>query len=428
MGIHYRYGGSTAKRTIRCTGWAALARKLEADIIAAGGVIVDKSSIHADRGSMLHLACETLERDNLEYQDLLDLGIQYNGFKLTPELIDTKVVPAMEALDDLVYKYGVKHVVTEEVIKVNDLVGGTIDIYAEAVKVLVFADFKFGEGIMVYAEKCAQLLFYAWAKMTTSKFPKPIDEYEKIILAIIQPADRREEPLDIWEVSVQDVFDFGHEFLKAVDLAEKTKAGDNLCTGDHCQFCPCAGLGDCPAKENENETNIEALKLLDSDYPNETSLKVLDKKDNLHTLKLSEALDIIEKLEPWIKQVRSFACKQLEVGAEVEDWKLVIKRPTKKWDDPLRMEKYLKRKLGAANAMESKLISPAKAVKAAKVAGVKLRLKGAINTDSSGTTLVRASDPREAVLSDYALGEQLKLLGGEDEKVIFNEELKLIKD
>lgn len=419
MGFHFRYGGSTAKRTLKCAGWAAMAKQLE----EKNGK-VDDSSVHADRGTMLHEACEILEKEGLEYDELLERGVSYNGIHLTEDLLNTKVIPAMESLEDVIEEYGLTTIRTEELITYSDLIGGTIDLTGESDDVLFFGDYKFGEGIMVYAEDNDQLLFYGWTKITTAKFKHPLSHYKKVVLAIIQPADRREEPLDVWVVTIEDLIAFGVRFLDAVDVAEESKPGENLCTGDHCQFCPASGLGDCPAKVNEANYNLEQLQKLDNDYPAGNTFELLEKSDkknpkkgDFRSLDLTEALELIDKLEPWIKDVRSFACKQLELGAEVDGWKLVQKRATKHWVNVARITNYLKRKLGAAHAMESKVISPAKAISTAKTLDVKLRLKDHIDASSSGTTLARESDKRPAVMSQADAAKQLRLLdeGGEDE-------------
>ena len=86
MSKHYRYGGSTASRTINCPGWRSLADTLpEQD-----------SSKDADRGSMLHNCMEKLVLGpKLDFYDLLDMNIEFNGFKLDKELLETKVLPAL---------------------------------------------------------------------------------------------------------------------------------------------------------------------------------------------------------------------------------------------------------------------------------------------------------------------------------------------
>ena len=98
MSFHYKYGGSTAKRTLNCPGWRALADSID---------IPDVSSEHADRGTMLHTCCEILEDEDLSYAELLEQGVEYEGHKLDAELLEKKVILAFEAMEDFVEDHGV---------------------------------------------------------------------------------------------------------------------------------------------------------------------------------------------------------------------------------------------------------------------------------------------------------------------------------
>ncbi len=402
--VHYKYGGSTAARTLSCPGWAALAEFL--GLKSSGGSA-------ADRGTMLHNACEIVVRDSIMPYMLLDLGVTYGEWTLDKELLETKVIPALDELeylaDSLEVPWGALQ--TEELIEYNEIVGGTIDISALSKKLILIADFKFGEGIMVYAKDNSQLLFYAWLKLKAIKVLR-VSRKAKVVVAIIQPADRREEYLDTWDTTVGEVLDFGDRFLKAVEIAEKSRPKENLCAGSHCQFCPCAGSGSCPEKTKAGNhalalINTDALKKLDS-------TKVIDAKSGVSTLDLKVALELAAELEPWIKQVRSFAITQLELGAKDIGYKLVQKRASRKWGDVDRVTKYLKRKLKAANAMTATVISPAQAEKVAKKLGVKLKLEDKLVKESSGVTLVPDDDKRSAILSAKDKADALKQLEKKD--------------
>ena len=73
--FHYKYGGSTAGRTLVCQGWRAYA-----DTLPKG----PSSTSVADRGTMLHNCCELLIRDAyLQYDDLLKLAIKCGEWTLS---------------------------------------------------------------------------------------------------------------------------------------------------------------------------------------------------------------------------------------------------------------------------------------------------------------------------------------------------------
>lgn len=396
--FHYKYGGSTAGRTIHCNGWSALAETFPKQ----------GSSTHADRGTMLHNCCEILEREGISYDELLKRNVTYGEWTLDQELLDTKVIPAMLELEKLIEYYKVSNVTPEEMLEINKLIGGTIDISARSPKVFLTCDYKFGEGIMVYAEDNEQLLFYCWLKLLNIQPIKPFDPDMTVVLAIIQPADRREEYLDVWETTVGKVMSFGKKFLRAVDIAEKCKPGENLNTGSHCKFCPCAA--GCPKKLGEARGALELLDTSVLKKLSTTDMNDLAVKSAFNMMDLGTALKLAARLEPWIKEVRSFAISQLAIGVEDIGYKMVQKKSVRQYVDEDAVAKYLKRKLGAKVAVTRKLISPAQADIAAKRLGVKLNMDKRVISESSGTTLVPDSDKRDAVISIKGIADTLKLL------------------
>ncbi len=389
MSFHYKFGGSTAKRTLNCPGWAALADTIKRE---------DKSSPAADRGTMLHTCCEILEEEGIEYEELLERKVTYGDFTIDQDLLDEKVIPAMEALEDFIEDNDLHTVITEELLEFNEVVGGTPDILAYSDSVVACADYKFGDGVMVYAENNDQMFFCVWLALDNEIFKIDLDDDTPVKFAIIQPTEKREEPLDVWTTTVGEVEEFGDRFMGAVVLAEASSPGENLCEGSWCKFCPGAAI--CPQK---GKSAREALALIDN-----KQLKAKDTDLVIPVLDLNQALDLAAKLEPWIKDVRSFAFAELEAGVDVPDWKLVDKRATRKWIDPDATAEYLKRKLKAKNAMVSKVVSPAQAEKAAKKLGVQINLKGRTVSTSSGTTMVPATDKREAVVTQKSISETLK--------------------
>lgn len=381
MGYHYQYGGSTAKRTLNCPGWKALTATLPEQ---------DTSSSYADEGTVCHEACEKLGlNEDLAYEDLLNLNIKCNDAVLTEDLLEDKVIPAFEAYEDLLDEFKLEFTEAELQVEHDESTGGTVDLVAWTDDVLFIGDYKFGDGNMVYAEHNEQMMFYAWCLLTDDKL-KDIPRPEKILLSIIQPSDRRDEITDVWETSYDEIIDFGASFIGARRIAAQSNPGENLHSGDHCKFCPAAAV--CPQKTGQAAA---ALRIDTGDH------------DELQE-RLVEALELAEQLTPWIKEVFAFAEHQDELGVKIAGWKRVDKRATRKWIDEEAAEKYLKRTLKAANAMKSKVISPAESEKVAKKLGVTINIDKFVVKKSSGTTLVRESDKRPAVLSEKAIAESLK--------------------
>jgi len=122
---------------------------------------------------------------------------------------------------------------------------------------------------------------------------------------------------------------------------------------------------------------------------------------------LAENLARANELEGWIKEVKKVGHEQLELGNEIEGYKLVSKRATRHWvDDEGTLLANLKkqRKLKVAEILPSKLLSVAQMEKLFKQKGLDTEtLTPYINKTSTGTTIAETDDPREAVLSPEAL-------------------------
>lgn len=387
MTYHYPFGGSTAGRTLQCPGWKSMSKDIPPQ----------KASIHADIGTVCHEACEVLERDpNMTYEKLLSLNLRCNDAVLTEELLVDKVIPAYDALQDYIEDNEISRVYPEVQVQYDEDVGGTVDILGinHAETKMHIIDYKFGDGEMVYAAGLPQGNFYSWGAFEDETSNEPqMSQFayiEEVAIVIIQPSERRDSIIDVWDTTREEVLKFGDTMLDAIEIAETTEPGDNLKTGKYCKYCPAAAI--CPEK------NGQALQALRIDA-SPASL--------VQPITLKTALDLADELDGWTKQVRAFAHEQIELGVELEGWKLVKKRAQRKWRDEATAMKYLKRKLKSANAVVEKVISPAQAEKASKRLGIALKLEANITAESSGSTLVHADDKRPAVLSQAALAASL---------------------
>jgi hypothetical protein len=119
-----------------------------------------------------------------------------------------------------------------------------------------------------------------------------------------------------------DLIDFKAD-LKAFAVA--TEAEDApLVPGDHCRFCPAAQLNPktmeahCPAVGQRRQ---EAAKMEFSPV------------QSYDPEALRKALDSREVMKAWIKQIDEFAYREAEAGRCPPGYKLVAKRPTRKWAD-----------------------------------------------------------------------------------------------
>jgi len=387
--MHYKFGGSTADRTIACPAWHNLS------INMPGG----PASLAAIEGTMMHLLFERgVTDEEFEPAEILGESRIIEGKKLT--VTDThidKVYTALEELDQLIDDLELDEVVPEVMMNTDDETGGTADIVGWAVtsrKVVsrfLVADLKTGDGHMVQAENNKQLLFYVWQAVEKYKADLKFTDDTKFFLSIIQPSERRDQYTDTWEVSLKDIMTFARAYKQA---QKEAKSGITTpCAGSHCAYCPAAST--CPAKTGL----IAAAKRIPK---GSTELK-----------SLIEAMNMVDEVEDWCRSVRKCAHEQAEAGVKLPGWKMVAKRATRQWNDEsvvadifkrarsFRIEDYMDMKLKSAPQMEK--VCKAKNVDFEKYTDY-------ISLQSSGTTLVKDTDKRPAVLALPALADMAKQL------------------
>ena len=365
--LHFRHGGSSAARTIACPSWRTLADTLPKHDGGGG-------SSFALAGTLAHNVMERI----LEGEDALlgwtdpETGLVFD--EDTKQLTDL----ALTAWDALCRRYNLKDYVTEQTMQLTDEIGGTADVIGWNDGVCAVVDWKFGQGVSVDPQGNAQGLFYAMLAEENSNFDP---EEQTLVIAIIQPMPSRHDmdTLKIWEVPADVYALFKQTYMKAVSQ------GVGYMTGGHCQFCPAQAI--CPEK---------------------TGLSLKAKQaDPAQLLGLTASLNMVAELKAWIKAVEKMAHEQLELGTQLEGWKLVAKRGTRKWQDEVQLLEKLKknRKYPVASYMEpQKLKSPAQLE---KTVDGKL-LAPYIITTSSGTTLAPESDKRPEAVSAAGLKEALK--------------------
>ena len=369
MSHHAKYGGSTAGRTLNCAAWQQLSENMPKGPTSAA----------AELGTALHHVIEKCLLD-CELDPYSFTGKTIEGVLITRDNITDKIYPALDEFEVLMDKYDIDQYWVEEWVEVNKDVAGTADFIGLSRDGLtaVFADYKSGDGLMVYAEENAQGLFYAMCARYRI-FKKLLENVKNIVIAIVQPSHRRAEYLDIWDTTPAKLDAFTLEHEAAVIVAER---GDSEpCIGSWCAFCPAEAT--CPAKLKE----VAKIDFI----PEDTALAE----------QLSEALVIADKVESWVKAVRKTAHDMMGKGTEIKNFKLVEKRATRVWNDIDAVEKKIKlaRKIKVSDAYETKLRSPPQMEKVCHSLGIDWEdYDQFVSAVSSGTTLVSAHDPRQAIV------------------------------
>ena len=358
-------GGSTAKRVIGCPGSVALCAKMPPK----------PSSKYADEGTLLHNVMDLILTTGQTPESFV--GMEYEGIKLTTDLINEKVYPALAALDAVDPNKEMEYA-TETRVGFGDLlpgVFGSTDLLGRIGKRAFILDWKFGSGVSVDAEDNPQLMFYAAAAMRTPEVQWVFDDCDEIECIIVQPPSVKR-----WTTDKKRIKAFEQELLMAVKIAQLPDAPIN--TGDHCRWC--AAKPTCPKMTGAVDRAVHA------------------QLDILNVAQISSYLKQADMLEQWITDLRALAHQVLEAGKPVPGYKLVAKRAIRQWSDEEAFIEWANKKgLDEEQCMDKKLKSPAAME---KIVGKKELPTELIVAVSSGSTLAEESDPRPAVLQ---IGQQL---------------------
>lgn len=259
---------------------------------------------------------------------------------------------------------------------------GTADavVWDKFTRTLYVTDLKYGAGIAVEVAKNAQLLYYALGALITLKLP-----VLRVVITVVQPrCPHQDGPVRSWTISAIDLLDFEADL---VQFAKATEAPDApLVTGGHCRFCPAAGV--CP------QVHKESTALAVSEFSPTTTYSPQN---------LADTLDKLDMIEAWCKSVRAFAYAEAQHGRTPPGYKLVSRRPTRKWvyDEKETVKAIVRKAKIDPNLWfnEPTLISPAQAEKVLKANNLpKDLLEDLWASVSSGVKLVRSDSKEEPVM------------------------------
>lgn len=364
---HSAVGGSSAKRVLHCPGSVNLCEEWPQR---------DETEAAAE-GTHCHEAIDLVMQGKTE-KDTDVIGVYFHDRVMTQELFEKTVEPALEQFDKLDKELGGIDFLNEQRVTFPGIEGafGTVDIVGASKDRTTVLDWKFGAGVAVEATNNAQLLYYAYAAAHTPETAKFFDKNKPIELYIIQPRVHDGEPFTRWMTTMTQLDAFAEKLKKAV--IEAASPDPRFALGDWCRWCN--GQPGCDIYNNR----VAVVRSLPPE--------VIEGR-------VAEYMEYADDMITWGNRIKDLAHQLLENGATIPGWKLVGKRPTRRWADEEKTKRYFTRmKLPADERFEKKLISPAKAEKALKPLGISELPKDLVVSESSGTTLAPADDKRPAVL------------------------------
>ena len=372
MTAHAKFGASNAKRRMNCPG-----------SLNAEAPFPDESSPYAELGTAAHELGEFCLVNGHE-DAFAFIGEEHNGHKVDDNMaravqVYIDHIRATALLEPSLCRY-------EKRFSLDKLdppmpMFGTADciIYGKESGSLYVLDYKHGQGVAVEVEDNAQLKYYALGAILEIGDKAPVN---KVITVVIQPrAMHADGPVRQYSYSRDEIMDFGTELIDAAH--ESLKPDAPRLAGDHCKFCKAAGT--CSALRND------ALAVAQDEFG---AVK------DLNDLTPAEVADYLEKvplIEEWIKSLRRHANYILESGNALPGYKLVEKRPTRRWRVEDEFVAWATEEgLDDDDIYEKKLKSPSQIE---RIVGKKNLPTALVMAVSTGTSMVADTDNRPAVAS-----------------------------
>lgn len=235
-------------------------------------------------------------------------------------------------------------------------------------------DYKFGQGVPVYATDNPQMKLYGLGALNDYGFAFNV---QKVRLHIFQP---RINNISVDELTVADLMTWAEKTVKPIaEKAAKGKGGYNA--GAWCKFCPHAG-------------RCKTLTKTCTEYVETHSLRVAVPVLAPH--EVAEVLAMEPLVSLWLKRVKDQAMTTLMNGGEVPGYKIVEgKQGNRKWTADFQVLEALKAAgYSQEDITKTELLSPAAMDKAIGKKKVAELLEQYIDRAPGAPTLAPESDKR----------------------------------
>lgn len=385
-GEHALLSASSADRWLTCLGSVALSKGLP-----------NHSSEFAAEGTAAHWIAAYCQRPTVPRSPLWQNGrlsfkspyvwqgrtalVEGYDIELDEELIDAvqeflTYIMDNEEPGDVAF---VEQSFTPAMQRLDPDFGGSTDrvMWRARSRLLRVYDYKHGAGIPVDVDDNRQLKYYALGALLSN----PQWDAEDVELVIAQPrCDHEQGRIRTYPMKAIDLVDYAGELVEG---AAKTRefGADLVPSRKACKFCPAMKANKCPAVERESHAIIaQAVSVID---PKAYSPE-----------QIAEFLTKAPLVEARISAMREFAYQESLRGEKFPGWKVVAKRPMRKWIDEAVAAAVLEEQVEGADVYKPmKLKSPKQIEDAVGKKAFKM-YDALVIKESSGMTLAPESDPR----------------------------------
>lgn len=338
---HSILGPSSAERWINCPGSVALTRDLP-----------DVDSDYSIEGTAAHTVLEIMRKGE-PVPKMVDVPL-VNRVPMLMPVTEEMVAAAQYYIDHMAELPGIEF--NEVRVAYEAIVSGgfgTLDGAKATEDTLYLRDFKFGKGVIKYAERNPQLMLYALGFVETYGLLFP--GITRFNLGIVQP---RSDHVDVWECTLEELTQWAanevQPIASKIGLPQYTLP---VKAGEWCQFCKIKAT--CRVRA---QTAVASV-IGDFDLIADTGTLVKQPSATMSNEQMAHALASVPILKAWIKDLEGGALLKIARGESVGDYKIVESRTNREWKGP---ENELATRLnnwGVKPYKTPELVSPAAAEK-----------------------------------------------------------------
>src|SRR5215472_1499440 len=378
---HSPFGGSVARRVLRCPASVGLVDKVPA--------YLRKVSAYAERGTALHTAMAQLIDNVTSLDDFV--GKTISDYTLTADDVENALQPAYAYVEQLLDVPDAEFYLEQRVV-FPTIPGafGTVDLIIRIGAVLYIVDFKFGVGVRVLAlypdgdEDVinAQLLFYAAA--ARHSFPDFFVGVDEIVLTIVQPVSTDVDAEMVSSVTVTPAELDAFITVYRVACEDALAPAPRLQRGDWCRFCSARPI--CPAHTGP------LLDFAQLTVPTPPFSAPVAKDAYLQVL--ADGLDLIDAIKDIRTALHDQAKHALENGDNVPGYALSAGRAERYWqNENTAIGALIRLGLARGDVIAETVRSPKQVELRAKACGLKVPAE-LITSRRSGVSLVRSENVR----------------------------------